>query len=257
MRFKIHLEYDGTPYKGWQIQKGQPTIQGELLRVATKIFKTENLEFYGAGRTDSGVHAIGQVAHLEVQTSLITDHIRLKLNEELPATINVLKVEKATPNFHARHDAIARSYLYQVSKRRTVFGRKYAWAVAEKLDTNRMKEAATIFAGMHNFQSFAADSPDDKSMQVALNFVDIYEEGNVILFHLVGSHFLWHMVRRMVGVLVEVGKGKLTTVQVNQFLNTLSPEPARLTAPATGLFLERVYYANEKIKREPKRLIWI
>jgi tRNA pseudouridine38-40 synthase len=257
MRFKVHIEYEGTKYNGWQLQKGQPTIQGELIKAATKVFKTENLEFYGAGRTDAGVHAVGQVAHLEVQTTLITDHIRQKMNEELPADINILKVEKAEADFHARHDAKARSYIYQISKRRTALGRKYAWWIGEKLDIKKMKEAATLFAGMHDFQSFADDTPEEKSTKVSLSFVDIYEEGGVITIHVVGSHFLWKMVRRMVGVLVEVGKGKLETSQVSQFLKTKSAEPARMTAPAIGLFLERIYYGEERIKREPKKLILI
>jgi tRNA pseudouridine38-40 synthase len=255
MRFKVYIEYEGTRYNGWQLQKGQPTIQGELLKAAIAVFKTENLELYGAGRTDAGVHATEQVAHLEVQTTLIPDHIRLKLNENLPNDINILKVEPTTPNFHARHSAKARSYVYQITKRRTVFGRKYAWWVADKLDIAKMKEAAIIFAGMHDFQSFADNNPEEKSTKVALDFVNIHEQGSTISIHIVGSHFLWKMVRRMVGVLVEVGKGKLTTAQVVEFLKNKSPEPARFTAPAAGLFLEKIYYENEKIKQEPKKLL--
>lgn len=255
MRFKISLEYEGTKYSGWQLQKEQKTIQGELLAAAQTIFKTEKLEFYGAGRTDAGVHAICQVAHLEVQTSLIPDHIRQKMNEALPSDINILKIEKVNPEFHARHDATARSYIYQISRRRSAFGKKFSWWVKDKLDVKQMQAAAKLFVGLKDFQSFSDDTPEEKSTQVELMFIDIYEEGSLIIFHIVGSHFLWKMVRRIVGVLTEVGKGNMTLEQVKEFFAKYSNEPAKLTMPPTGLFLERVYYGTEKIKHDFQRFL--
>ncbi len=258
MRFKISLEYEGTKYSGWQIQKGLPTVQGELLNAAKKLFPNEkNIEFYGAGRTDAGVHAINQVAHLEVTTSLIPEHIRQKLNDELPNDINILKVEKTTAEFHARHDAKARSYIYQVSRRRSAFGKKFTWWVKDSLDVKKMQTAAALFAGLKDFQSFSDDTPEEKSTKVELMFIDIYEEGNLVIFHIVGSHFLWKMVRRIVGVLIEVGRGKMKDEDIKQLFSSYSNEPAKLTVPPTGLFLERVYYGTEKIKHDFQRFMRI
>jgi len=257
MRFKISLEYEGTKYSGWQLQKGLKSIQGELLQAAKKVFHTDTLEFYGAGRTDAGVHASNQVAHLDVQTSLIPDHIRQKLNEELPNDINILKVEKVSPEFHARHDATARSYIYQVARRRSAFGKKFTYWTKDKLDVKKMQAVTSLFVGLKDFQSFSDDTPEEKSTKVNLLFIDIYEEGSLIIFHIVGSHFLWKMVRRIVGVLLEVGRGKISKEEIQQFFETYSNKPATLTVPPAGLFLEKVYYGTEKIKHDFQRFMRI
>lgn len=126
-RFRLYIEYEGTRYSGWQIQQNARTVQGEISAAVKSIFKTGNFELYGSGRTDAGVHALLQTAHLDVKTMLAPEIIRMKLNDELPADINILEAEKAPASFHARHDAIARSYLYQISRRRTAFGKRYVW----------------------------------------------------------------------------------------------------------------------------------
>src|SRR4030042_7214977 len=117
-RFKLYIEYEGTRYSGWQMQKNSKSVQGKLYEAAEKIFKNERFEIYGSGRTDAGVHALCQIAHLDVKTMLAPEIIRMKFNDELPADINIIEVEKAHPKFHARHDAKIRSYIYQISKRR-------------------------------------------------------------------------------------------------------------------------------------------
>ena len=160
MRFKMTLEYEGTRYSGWQIQKNARTVQGDLAAALRKIFNTDDLELYGSGRTDAGVHALAQVAHLEVATMLAPEIIRMKVNDELPPDINILEVEKISPAFHARHDAEARSYLYQISRRRTAFGKRYVWWVKDRLDIRAMREAASLFQGMKDFRSFTDDDPD-------------------------------------------------------------------------------------------------
>jgi tRNA pseudouridine38-40 synthase len=245
-RFKLYIEYDGTRYSGWQVQQNAKTIQGELLAVLHKIFKTAEFELYGSGRTDAGVHALCQVAHLDLKTMLAPEIIRMKINDELPADINIIEVEKASNTFHARHDAVARSYLYQISRRRTAFGKRYVWWIKDKLDIRLMKEAGAVFAGMKNFQSFTADDPEEKSTSVLLEEIEFHEEGDLILVRITGSHFLWKMVRQMIGVLVEAGRKKLTVKDVEKFLLTHSDIPATLTAPPSGLFLEAVYYAGDK-----------
>jgi tRNA pseudouridine38-40 synthase len=174
------------------------------------------------------------------------DKLRRQINDELPSDIHVLAIRKAPHRFHARHAAIGRSYLYQVSRRRTAFAKPFVWWVKEPLDMARMSDAAQRFSGMHDFRSFSDDDPDDKSMAVLVEDVSIGEDGDLVLIRVAGSHFLWKMVRRMVGVIVEIGRGGLEVGAVDEFLRAPSATPARLTAPASGLFLERVFYEGDR-----------
>jgi tRNA pseudouridine38-40 synthase len=249
MRFKLTIEYAGTRYSGWQIQKNARTVQGELDRAVRAVTARKDFELYGSGRTDAGVHAAAQVAHLDVSTALHADILGRRLNDELPADINVLGVERVSHRFHARHDAVARRYLYQIARRRTAFAKPFVWWVKEPLDLARMQTAARSFLGMRDFQSFAAkddDDPGDRSTLVLVDRLHIIDHGDLILVAIEGSHFLWKMVRRVVGVLVEIGRGGLEPEAAAAFLRESSAAPARLTAPASGLFLERVFYRDDR-----------
>ncbi|MFN0215623.1 MAG: tRNA pseudouridine(38-40) synthase TruA [Saprospiraceae bacterium] len=242
-KFKLTLEYDGSRYAGWQLQKNERSIQGEILQAAAKIFENQPVEIYGAGRTDAGVHARGQVAHLAVaNTRLSPEQIKISLNDELGHAINILQVEKAHPKFHARHDARSRTYTYQISKRRDAFGKKFVWWVRDPLDLRAMRNAAARLEGFHDFRSFGATEKADQSTLVDLDRVEIREDTDRIYIQITASHFLWKMVRRIVGVLVEVGRGKMDGQNIETFLKTNSSEPARYTAPPSGLFLEQVDY---------------
>jgi tRNA pseudouridine38-40 synthase len=242
-RYKLTLEYDGTRYAGWQVQKNARTVQGELLQTAFEIFGTQQLELYGAGRTDAGVHARGQVAHLDVPATRLTpEQIVMRFNDLLPHDINVLLAEKAHPRFHARHDARSRAYVYQISKRRDAFGKKFWWWVRDPLNVDAMRRAAQPLVGFHDFRSFGETDTAEQSTLVELTRLEIVEEKDRIYIHLTGSHFLWKMVRRIVGVLVEVGRGRMKPEQVEAFLETPSKEPAKHTAPPAGLYLDRVEY---------------
>ena len=249
-RFKIYLEYEGTRYSGWQVQKNARTVQGEINSALRDVLKTEDFEFYGSSRTDAGVHALGQVAHLEAKTMLAPEIIRMKVNDILPADINILEVEKAHQTFHARHDAVGRSYLYQISRRRTALGKRFVWWINDNLDVSRMREASKLFVGMKDFQSFTSDDPEEKSTKVLIEDVEIGEDRALILIRIHGSHFLWKLVRQVVGVIAEVGRGKLSLDEVEHFLQVKSDAPAKLTAPPSGLFLERVYYKGDKKAHE-------
>lgn len=245
-RYKLYIEYQGTKYSGWQIQKNARSVQGELSSVLARTTGERSFELYGSGRTDAGVHALRQVAHLELEALAAPDELRRRLNDGLPADIHILKIEPAPPRFHARHHAVARSYLYQISRRRTALGKKLVWWIRDDLDFERMKEAAALFVGMKNWASFAANDPEEKSTRVLIERIQMREVGALILIRIEGSHFLWGMVRRMVGVIAEVGRGRLSIDAVTGFLHTRSEEPARLAAPASGLFLERVYYPGDE-----------
>jgi tRNA pseudouridine38-40 synthase len=245
-RFKLYIEYQGTRYSGWQIQKNARTIQGELHAAIARATGATECELNGSGRTDAGVHALQQVAHLELNTTLPPEVLRLQLDDELPSDIHILCIERVHPRFHARHHAVGRSYLYQISRRRSAFGKKLVWWVKEDLDLERMQRAAALFIGMKDCQSFSADEPEDKSSKVLINRVEVQEAGDLILIRVEGSHFLWKMVRRIVGVIVEAGRGKLPIAAIVRFLKEKSEEPARLAAPSSGLFLERVYYEGDR-----------
>lgn len=252
-KYKVLLEYDGTAYSGWQTQKNARSIQGTLIEAARSLLG-DPVDIQGAGRTDAGVHALGQVAHLETPRKMPTTRILEGLNELLPSTINVLEVERVSPSFHARHHAVMRSYIYVISKTRSAFGKRYVWWVKDELDVTLMRAACNVFRGFHNFRSFADKRMDRGiSPMVMLHVVDIREEGNLLILRVVGSHFLWKMVRRMVGVIVEVGRKKLTLQEVEEMLTHLSDIPAQYTAPPSGLYLEKVYYKDtleENMKKE-------
>ena len=239
------LEYAGTRYSGWQRQTNARTVQGELEYAIAEAIESREFECQGSGRTDAGVHALMQVAHLEARVNVPLETLRRRINDGLPNDIHVLDVRKAPHRFHARHAAVGRSYLYQVSRRRTAFAKPFVWWVKDPLDVVAIADAARRFAGMHDFQSFSDDDPEDKSTAVLVDGVTIGEDGDLILVRVVGSHFLWKMVRRIVGVLVEVGRGTLAAAGIDDLLRRPSGTPAKLTAPASGLFLERVFYEGD------------
>jgi len=250
-RFKLIIEYAGTRYSGWQIQKNARTVQGDIDRAVRIVTTRTDFELYGAGRTDAGVHALAQVAHLDVSTSLHPDTLTARLNDELPADINILAASVVPHRFHARHDAVARRYLYQIARRRTAFAKPCVWWVKDPLDLDRMRRAAQAFVGMRDFQSFAEKpvkglkDKDAKSTLVLVERIDVVDAGDLLLVAIEGSHFLWKMVRRVVGVLVEIGRGALEPSAAGSLLAAPSNAPAKLTAPASGLFLERVYYEGD------------
>src|SRR5215467_48439 len=156
-RFKLVVEYAGTRYSGWQVQQTANTVAGEIERAIRDVVRRKEFELYGAGRTDAGVHALAQVAHLELYTDLPPASLHARLNEALPNDIYIRSVEKAPHKFHARHDAEARAYLYQISRRKTAFFKPYVWWIKEPLDASKMRNAAQPFVGMRNFASFTAD----------------------------------------------------------------------------------------------------
>jgi tRNA pseudouridine38-40 synthase len=245
MRFKLTIEYAGTRYSGWQIQRNARTVQGEIDRAIREATGLKQFELYGSGRTDAGVHALAQVAHLDIDSPLPAETLRRRVNDALPSDINILRVERARHRFHARHDAVARSYLYQIARRRTAFAKAFVWWVKEELDAAAMQRAAAAFVGLHDFRTFSDDDPEHKSTRVLVESFDVHEDGDLLVVHIEASHFLWKMVRRLVGILVEVGRGALSIDAAVNLLMEASPLPARLTAPASGLFLERVYYKDD------------
>jgi len=246
VRFRLTIEYAGTRYSGWQVQKNARTVQGEIQRAIVAATGAREFELYGSGRTDAGVHALAQVAHLDLTTSVPPETLLRKINDELPADINILLIQKVRHTFHARHSARSRSYVYQIARRRTAFAKPFVWWVKDDVNLARMRDTAARLVGFHDFRSFSDDDPHEKSTEVRLERLDLIEAGDLLVVRVEGSHFIWKMVRRLVGVLVEVGRGGLSPDDAVRMLSTPSELPARLTAPASGLFLEQVRYEGER-----------
>jgi tRNA pseudouridine38-40 synthase len=254
--WKLTIEYDGTKYSGWQEQRNARTVQGQLRKAAEDFFGCE-VDLQGAGRTDAGVHARAQVAHLRIRPPKESarrnwpppDEILRAINSRLPSDVCLLDVTGATNTFHARHDAVARSYMYQISTRRTAFFKKYVWWVREPLDSAAMAHAARLLIGRHNFRAFRAEDPSrpDESPIVVVADALIEVEGDLIIFRITASHFVWRMVRRIVGVLVRLGREEITEADFAGLLEgqtNSAIDVAAWTAPASGLFLERVIYPD-------------
>ena len=246
--FKVLLEYDGTRYSGWQDQRNARTVMGELKKAAREVFPIE-VDMQGAGRTDAGVHALGQVVHIKVAAEVKHDPdiIMRRLNDLLPADVAILQVERAPRNFHARHDARSRVYVYQISRRKQAFTKRYVWWIKERLDVKKMQRAASLLAGRHDFICFrAADaSRPHESTIVEVEKAEIETEEDIIQIRIQASHFLWRMVRRLVGVLVKIGKSEITIEDFERLLDAHCDakfDVAAWTAPASGLFLEEVVY---------------
>jgi tRNA pseudouridine38-40 synthase len=160
-----------------------------------------------------------------------------------------LKVENVSLRFHARHHAVSRSYLYLIAGRRTAFGKRYVWWIKDKLDYNKMRKTLGVFRGFHDFISFADKRMDkNSSTEVNIEQAELKEFGGIIALRVTGSHFLWKMVRRLVGVTVEAGRGNFTSRDIEQMLGSYSEIPAKFTAPPSGLFLEKVLYEGEKLQ---------
>ena len=267
--WKLTVEYDGTKYSGWQEQRNARTVQGQLRKAAEEFFEG-TVEMQGAGRTDAGVHARAQVAHLRVRRANQQDkrrwpsanEILRAINSRLPSDVCLLDVAEAAPGFHARHDAVARTYVYQISTRRTAFFKKFVWWVKQPLDVAAMSIAARQLIGRHNFSAFRAEDKsrlagqaggnpepgggkNDESPIVVVTDAGIETEGDLILFRITASHFVWRMVRRVMGALVKLGLGEITPNDFSSLLEgKTNPklDVAAWTAPASGLFLDRVRY---------------
>lgn len=241
--YKLLIEYDGTRYYGWQRQPNQNTIQGKLESVLSAMCQ-KDVEVIGAGRTDGGVHAKGMVANVNLETELSAEEIRDYLNRYLPDDIAVLEVKEASPRFHARYNATGKTYCYTCfdGDVKPVFDRKYYTRLEEKPDIERMKRAAEILKGQHDFRNFCVNPRMKKSTVRCVDKILIERDGGYIRFTFHGTGFLQNMVRIMVGTLLEVGCGRMTAEQVREVLENPERQKAGPTAPAQGLCLMSVDY---------------
>ncbi len=245
-RIRIKLAYDGTDYHGWQIQPSLPTIQGTLQQVLSCI-EGKPVHVTGAGRTDAGVHALAQVAAFDLENRIPTENLRRAMNRLLPPAIRVLEVEEAPRDFHPRRDALSKTYEYRIWRTEICppFERLYVYHFPYPLDEERLIATARLFEGEHDFTAFAATDEKDRlgGSKVRRIFSSYaFREGDRLIYRVTGNGFLKHMVRNIVGTLLEVGRGRLGEEDVRQLLRCGRPASGGPTAPPSGLFLVEVRY---------------
>lgn len=242
--YRLKIQYDGTRYRGWQRQKnGFDTIQGRIEQVLSRQMG-HPVEIDGAGRTDAGVHAREQVANVHLDYNGTTEELRECLNEYLPEDIRILEVEIAGERFHSRLNATGKVYEYRICKKGCfdVFARKYQWQMEELLDVARMKEAAGLLLGEHDFKGFCTKASRKKSTIRRIDAIDIEETENAVILHFFGNGFLYNMVRILTGTLVEIGTGTREISTIEEIFERKERVLAGMTAPAKGLTLVWVKY---------------
>jgi len=243
---KLVIEYDGTNYHGWQRQGCHVTVQG-ILEEKIGIFTRTTVTVIGSGRTDSGVHALRQVAHVKTDSQVDCGMFRYALNAILPRDIVIKEVVDVPLSFHARFDVTAKKYRYQIwnDPVPTAVYRRYFWHIPKLLDVDRMREGAKFLLGTHNFQSFCGTGSKIKDYVRTVHHIAIErEEREKIFISMAADGFMRHMVRNIVGTLVDVGKGKYLPLNVETIRNARDRKAAGMTAPAQGLFLVGVCYDN-------------
>lgn len=243
-RYKLTIEYDGTPFAGWQVQAGVPTVQGVLAEAFFR-FCGERVHVAGAGRTDAGVHATGQVAHVDLARDWRTDTVRDAMTAQLrPHPVAVLAAEKVGDDFDARFSAVKRHYLYRIVNRRPdlALDRDRAWRIPQKLDAQAMHAAAQRLLGKHDFSTFRAAECQAASPVKTLDRLDVSRAGEEIRIETSARSFLHHQVRSMVGSLMRVGEGRWSADDLFAALNAADRTRCGPMAPAAGLYLAAVGY---------------
>jgi tRNA pseudouridine38-40 synthase len=242
--FKLTIEYDGTGYHGWQIQDNDITIQ-ETIETALSTMTKEKIRLHASGRTDAGVHALGQVAHFKTDTRISSDAFIAGLNSLLPDDIVIINCEEVDETFHARFSAKRKTYQYRIYNQpiRLAIGRQYAWHIKKKLDVDAMQSAIAHILGTHDFKSFeGTGSPRDHTIRTVLNAgIDNTDDGYVFV-EITANGFLRYMVRNLVGTLSDVGRLKISSNEFKQILESKNRDLAGATAPPQGLFLVNVNY---------------
>lgn len=244
-KIKLTIEYDGTNYGGWQVQPNAVTIQEKIEHA---IFKAtgENIRICGAGRTDAGVHALGQVAHFETESNIETDRIKHAVNAYLNEDIRIKKSEQVDDDFHARYDAVGKTYRYSIYNDRIkpALLRNVVHTVYEKLDIDKMKKASKHYIGKHDFSAFCSSGADVEDKERQIYDVRIKEDLPLIEIEFEGSGFLYNMVRIMTGTLISVGRGAIEPIEIYDIVKSKDRGRAAATAPAKGLCLLNVKYPS-------------
>ena len=241
---RIKIAYEGTRYQGWQKQDtSDNTIQGKFETLLSRMCE-EDITIQGSGRTDAGVHALAQVANFQTNSQMTTEEMRKYMNQYLPEDIGVVEIEEVPLRFHSRLNAKGKRYSYRVwnSQIPNVFYRRYAYTVVEPLDVKAMEEAAKYFLGEHDFKAFTSTKKGKKSTIRRIDRINIGKEGDLLTFTFEGNGFLYHMIRILVGTLLEVGKGERKADTIPKLIEEKNREKAGMLVPGKGLVLEAVFY---------------
>ena len=247
INIKLTIEYEGTKYYGWQRQKSLLSIQGILEEKISQITQ-EKISLNGSGRTDAGVHALGQVANFKTNSSIPLVELPFILNRMLPLDIRIKNAEKIDNNFHARYSAVSKIYHYYVLNSNqnnnylSIFLRNYVYCVYKNINLEEMKKASNFLQGEHDFTSFACSGSRIRNRRRTIKDISITKKGNIFCFHIKADAFLYKMVRTIVGTLLEVGKGKIDCLEMKKILEAKNRKIAGRTVPAKGLFLMKVNY---------------
>ena len=240
-RFKLTIEFDGTEFSGWQIQPDSRTVEEEIEKAFSKILQ-QPVDLIGQGRTDAGVHAKGQVAHVDLPEDIKPSKLIFGVNGLIGSEIQIHSIEEVHPDFHCRFDAIYREYEYTVLKTASPLRNRHSWSPNTELDLNKIKDCAALLSGEFDFSGFSKYNEENYTTLCTILLCEIEEKEDFFIFRIRANRFLRNMVRRLVGTMVEVGKGKMDVLTFKNRL--LMPEPSKktYTAPAKGLVLTKVFY---------------
>ncbi|MBC1937484.1 tRNA pseudouridine(38-40) synthase TruA [Listeria grandensis] len=243
-RFKVVIQYDGTEFVGYQIQPNGRTVQEEIEKALLRMHKGDVVKIIGSGRTDTGVHAKGQVIHFDSPLAIPPAKYRKALQTFTPYDISIVSVEEVDADFHARFGTAGKEYRYFVQRSEFFdpFARHFSLHFPYKLDVSRMREAADVLTGEHDFTSFCAAGSSRENKVRTIYAIEIIEEGDTLIFSFKGNGFLYNMVRILVGTLLDVGNDRLTVAQVKANLEARDRTQGAKTAPPQGLYLWEVYY---------------
>lgn len=253
-RIRLTLHYDGSGFHGWQVQPGARTVQGELERVLSRL-ADRPVSTIAAGRTDTGVHATGQVVGVEMPEKWTPESLLKSLNALLPADVWAADARPAPATFHARYDAVARGYVYRVGTTPAAaspFRRRWCWALGEPLERERLDPVATALRGEHSFHGYAKAGQPERGYRCTVHHARWRDwPGGGLEFRIVANRFLHHMVRYVVGTMVDAARGRRPPEDVAALLQEESGLETSPPAPPEGLFLARVYYADDELEAEP------
>ena len=242
MRYLAIVQYDGTDFVGWQIQPNGRSVEEEIEKVLSQILNTPT-KIYGSGRTDAKVHAIGQTFHFDSKEINDIGKFTYSVNKMLPEDVHILSINKVDDKFNARFSVKDKTYLYIINTGKfDVFNRRFVNQYLQELDIKAIKEASKLFIGKHNFQNFTSKEEDEDNFIRTINSFDVVVNGDAISFYINGDGFMRYMVRMIVGTLIEVGLGKLSTKKVKEYLDSPSRNPVPYKAAPEGLYLLKVNY---------------
>ena len=242
MNYKLNISYDGTDFSGWQIQPNARTVQGALQMAINSVFNNDEINLCGSGRTDAGVHALNQIANFNIDTKMSVQQIKNALNSKLPNDIFINNCSKVDDSFNARFSAKNRHYIYKISTEYSPLHRKYFWHLSYDLDKSKLEECSKFLLGKHDFKNYSKASSEKENCSCIVKHAAWIFDEKFIYFKIEANRFLHHMVRMLVGTMIEVAKGSLCMNNFKEMLLCNEDKSRIVTSPAYGLYLDKIEY---------------